>query len=73
MDKDQRNAKQFTNHHAQLDTLKNNLVLISEYFYIHVNIHNINPIVLTGKYVGETECEKLPVEICGAGCTTEEG
>jgi len=26
-----------------------------------------------GKYVGETECEKLPVEICGAGCTTEEG
>merc|ERR1712203_559808 len=26
-----------------------------------------------GKFVGETECEKLPVEICGAGCTTEEG
>merc|ERR1712037_539965 len=26
-----------------------------------------------GKYVGETECEKLPVEICGAGCITEEG
>jgi hypothetical protein len=26
-----------------------------------------------GKYVGDTKCEKLPVEICGAGCTTEEG
>ena len=26
-----------------------------------------------GKFVGDTRCEKLPVEICGAGCTTEEG
>merc|ERR1711945_59101 len=26
-----------------------------------------------GKFVGETGCEKLPVEICGAGCTFEEG
>jgi hypothetical protein len=26
-----------------------------------------------GKFVGDTKCEKLPVEICGAGCTTEEG
>jgi len=26
-----------------------------------------------GKFVGDTSCEKLPVEICGAGCTTEEG
>lgn len=26
-----------------------------------------------GKFVGETSCEKLPVEICGAGCQTEEG
>merc|ERR1711887_111388 len=26
-----------------------------------------------GKFVGETGCEKLPVEICGAGCTYEEG
>ena len=26
-----------------------------------------------GKYVGDTKCEKLPVEICGAGCITEEG
>ncbi len=26
-----------------------------------------------GKFVGETSCEKLPVEICGAGCVTEEG
>ena len=27
----------------------------------------------TGKFVGDTSCEKLPVEICGAGCVTEEG
>lgn len=26
-----------------------------------------------GKFVGDTKCEKLPVEICGAGCLTEEG
>ena len=26
-----------------------------------------------GKFVGDTSCEKLPIEICGAGCTTEEG
>ncbi len=26
-----------------------------------------------GKFVGDTKCEKLPVEICGAGCTTDEG
>merc|ERR1712238_276465 len=26
-----------------------------------------------GKYVGDTACEKLPVEICGAGCVTTEG
>ena len=26
-----------------------------------------------GKFVGDTKCEKLPVEICGAGCVTEEG
>jgi hypothetical protein len=26
-----------------------------------------------GKFVGDTQCEKLPVEICGAGCVTEEG
>ena len=26
-----------------------------------------------GKFVGDTGCEKLPVEICGAGCTFEEG
>ena len=26
-----------------------------------------------GKFVGETGCEKLPIEICGAGCTYEEG
>ena len=25
-----------------------------------------------GKFVGDTSCEKLPVEICGAGCVTEE-
>merc|ERR1712029_692658 len=24
-----------------------------------------------GKFVGDTSCEKLPVEICGAGCVTE--
>jgi len=26
-----------------------------------------------GKFVGDTGCEKLPVEVCGAGCTFEEG
>ncbi len=26
-----------------------------------------------GKFVGDTTCEKLPVEICGAGCVSEEG
>merc|ERR1712086_644820 len=26
-----------------------------------------------GKFVGDTGCEKLPIEICGAGCTYEEG
>merc|ERR1711935_355950 len=26
-----------------------------------------------GKFVGDTSCEKLPVEICGAGCVTIEG
>jgi len=26
-----------------------------------------------GKFVGDTACEKLPVEICGAGCVFEEG
>ena len=26
-----------------------------------------------GKFVGDTQCEKLPIEICGAGCTTQEG
>ena len=26
-----------------------------------------------GKFVGDTRCEKLPIEICGAGCTTTEG
>ena len=26
-----------------------------------------------GKFVGDTSCEKLPVEICGAGCSYEEG
>lgn len=26
-----------------------------------------------GKFVGDTKCEKLPIEICGAGCTSEEG
>ena len=26
-----------------------------------------------GKFVGDTGCERLPVEICGAGCIVEEG
>ncbi len=26
-----------------------------------------------GKYVGDTRCEKLPIDICGAGCITTEG
>ena len=26
-----------------------------------------------GKFVGDTSCEKLPVELCGAGCKVEEG
>ena len=25
-----------------------------------------------GKFVGDTACEKLPVEICGAGCVIQE-
>ena len=25
-----------------------------------------------GKFVGDTTCERLPIEICGAGCVTEE-
>jgi hypothetical protein len=25
-----------------------------------------------GKFVGDTKCEKLPIEICGRGCITEE-
>ena len=25
-----------------------------------------------GKFVGDTNCERLPIEICGAGCVTEE-
>ena len=26
-----------------------------------------------GKFVGETSCQKLPIEICGAGCSAVEG
>ena len=26
-----------------------------------------------GKFVGDTKCEKVPVEICGQGCVSEEG
>jgi hypothetical protein len=26
-----------------------------------------------GKFVGDTRCEKLPIEVCGAGCVVEEG
>ena len=26
-----------------------------------------------GKFVGDTKCEKLPIEICGAGCTSRAG
>ena len=26
-----------------------------------------------GKFAGETSCEKLPIEICGAGCSYEDG
>ena len=26
-----------------------------------------------GKFVGDTSCERLPVEVCGAGCQVEEG
>lgn len=26
-----------------------------------------------GKFVGDTKCEKLPVELCGQGCSVEEG
>ena len=28
---------------------------------------------LPAKYVGETACKNLPVEICGAGCDYQEG
>ena len=26
-----------------------------------------------GKFLGDTSCEKIPLEICGAGCAFEEG
>ena len=26
-----------------------------------------------GRFVGDTSCEKLPVEVCGAGCVVEDG
>ena len=26
-----------------------------------------------GKYVGDTACEKIPVEVCGAGCSYQDG
>ena len=26
-----------------------------------------------GKFLADTACEKLPIEICGAGCTYEDG
>ena len=26
-----------------------------------------------GKFVADTSCERLPVEVCGAGCQVEEG
>ena len=26
-----------------------------------------------GKFVGDTSCEKLPIELCGEGCRVEEG
>ena len=26
-----------------------------------------------GKFLGDTACEKIPVEVCGAGCTYQEG
>jgi hypothetical protein len=28
-------------------------------------------LVCAGKFVGDSKCEKLPIEICGAGCTFE--
>ena len=28
---------------------------------------------LPGQFLADTQCEKLPVEICGAGCVFEEG
>ena len=28
---------------------------------------------ILGQFVGETQCERKPIEVCGAGCTTEEG
>ena len=29
--------------------------------------------MIPGKRVGETKCEKIPVDICGKGCVTREG
>jgi hypothetical protein len=29
------------------------------------------PYYFSGKFVGDSKCEKLPIEICGAGCTFE--
>ena len=34
---------------------------------------NILMFEIVGKFVGDTKCEKLPVEICGAGCVTTTG
>jgi hypothetical protein len=36
-------------------------------------IQNYSKVLFSGKNVGDTKCEKLPIEICGAGCVTEEG
>jgi hypothetical protein len=27
----------------------------------------------SGKFVGDTQCEKHPIEVCGAGCLFKEG
>ena len=43
----------------------------------HLQANNVNQVAdniyheLYGS-TGDTKCEKLPVEICGAGCVTEE-
>ena len=57
------------------------VVSLSEYLTLHCSIlsqshGHISPRYVKeaeGALVGDSQCERLPVEVCGAGCTFEEG